>query len=163
MTLQQLIYVVTVADETSMNRAAQRLYLAQSSLSAGIHSLEEELGFSLFRRSNRGVVPTPEGEEFLAYARQIVSQYRLTEERFILKRQVKKQFSVSTQHYTFAVKAFIQLARQFRPDEYAFSIYECRTAEILENVRSCKSEVGVLYLDDFNREVLEKLLADSGL
>ena len=100
MTLQQLIYVVTVADETSMNRAAQRLYLAQSSLSAGIHSLEEELGFSLFRRSNRGVVPTPEGEEFLAYARQIVSQYRLTEERFILKRQVKKQFSVSTQHYT---------------------------------------------------------------
>ena len=88
MTLQQLIYVVTVADETSMNRAAQRLYLAQSSLSAGIHSLEEELGFSLFRRSNRGVAPTPEGEEFLAYARQIVSQYRLTEERFILKRQV---------------------------------------------------------------------------
>lgn len=163
MTLQQLIYVVTVADETSMNRAAQRLYLAQSSLSAGIHSLEEELGFSLFRRSNRGVVPTPEGEEFLAYARQIVSQYRLTEERFILKRQVKKQFSVSTQHYTFAVKAFIQLARQFQPDEYAFGIYECRTAEILENVRSCKSEVGVLYLDDFNREVLEKLLADSGL
>ena len=163
MTLQQLIYVVTVADETSMNRAAQRLYLAQSSLSAGIHSLEEELGFSLFRRSNRGVAPTPEGEEFLAYARQIVSQYRLTEERFILKRQVKKQFSVSTQHYTFAVKAFIQLARQFRPDEYAFGIYECRTAEILENVRSCKSEVGVLYLDDFNREVLEKLLADSGL
>ena len=144
MTLQQLIYVVTVADETSMNRAAQRLYLAQSSLSAGIHSLEEELGFSLFRRSNRGVAPTPEGEEFLAYARQIVSQYRLTEERFILKRQVKKQFSV-------------------RPDEYAFGIYECRTAEILENVRSCKSEVGVLYLDDFNREVLEKLLADSGL
>ena len=140
MTLQQLIYVVTVADETSMNRAAQRLYLAQSSLSAGIHSLEEELGFSLFRRSNRGVAPTPEGEEFLAYARQIVSQYRLTEERFILKRQVKKQFSVSTQHYTFAVKAFIQLARQFRPDEYAFGIYECRTAEILENVRSCKSE-----------------------
>lgn len=163
MTLQQLIYIVTVADETSMNRAAQRLYLAQSSLSAGIHSLEEELGFSLFRRSNRGVAPTPEGEEFLAYARQIVSQYRLTEERFILKRQVKKQFSVSTQHYTFAVKAFIQLARQFRPDEYAFGIYECRTAEILKNVRSCKSEVGVLYLDDFNREVLEKLLADSGL
>lgn len=76
---------------------------------------------------------------------------------------MKKQFSVSTQHYTFAVKAFIQLARQFRPDEYAFGIYECRTAEILENVRSCKSEVGVLYLDDFNREVLEKLLADSGL
>ena len=106
------------------------------------------------------MAPTPEGEEFLAYARQIVSQYRLTEERFILKRQVKKQFSVSTQHYTFAVKAFIQLARQFRPDEYAFGIYECRTAEILENVRSCKSEVGVLYLDDFNREVLEKLLAD---
>ena len=163
MTLLQMSYILEIDRCGSINRAAQNLFVSQSALSSAIAEVEKELGITIFHRSNRGVAPTPEGEEFLAYARQIVSQYRLTEERFILKRQVKKQFSVSTQHYTFAVKAFIQLARQFRPDEYAFGIYECRTAEILENVRSCKSEVGVLYLDDFNREVLEKLLADSGL
>ena len=163
MTLQQLIYVVTVADETSMNRAAQRLYLAQSSLSAGIHSLEEELGFSLFRRSNRGVVPTPEGEEFLAYARQIVSQYRLTEERFILKRQVKKQFSVSTQHYTFAVEAFIHLAREYGMDTYEFAVKETKTMEIINDVRNQTSEIGVIYMNDFNSKVIGKILREDSL
>ena len=163
MTLQQLIYVVTVADETSMNRAAQRLYLAQSSLSAGIHSLEEELGFSLFRRSNRGVAPTPEGEEFLAYARQIVSQYRLTEERFILKRQVKKQFSVSTQHYTFAVKAFVELVKKIGMDEYECAVHETKTYDVISDVKSFKSEIGILYLDDFNRKVLLKIFKENSL
>ena len=163
MTLQQLRYAITIADSTSMNEAAKQLFISQPSLSSSIRDLEEELGMELFIRSSRGITLTPEGNEFIGYARQVMEQYRLMEERYIDKKEIKKKFSVSTQHYTFAVKAFIQLARQFRPDEYAFGIYECRTAEILENVRSCKSEVGVLYLDDFNREVLEKLLADSGL
>lgn len=163
MTLQQLLYTVAVADSGSMNQAAQSLFLSQSSLSASIRNLEEELGFPLFRRTNRGVTLAPEGEEFLSYARQIVSQYRLTEEKFILKREGKKHFSVSTQHYTFAVKAFIALARRFTPDQYAFGIYECKTAEILENVRSFKSELGILYLDDFNGEAMGRLIADCGL
>ena len=85
MTLQQLIYAVTVADQTSMNRAAQALFLSQSSLSASIHNLEQEIGLTIFRRTNRGVSPTPEGEEFLLYARQIVNQYRLAEEKYIYK------------------------------------------------------------------------------
>ena len=106
MTLQQLIYAVTVADQTSMNRAAQTLFLSQSSLSASIHNLEQEIGLTIFRRTNRGVSPTPEGEEFLLYARQIVNQYRLAEEKYIYKKESKKSFSVSSQHYTFAVKAF---------------------------------------------------------
>ena len=66
---------------------------------------------------------TPEGEEFLIYARQLVGQYRLTEEKFILKKESKKSFSVSSQHYTFAVKAFIEMAKQFQPEQYAFGIY----------------------------------------
>ncbi len=163
MTLQQLTYAVTVAQQASMNRAAQTLYLSQSSLSASIQNLEQEIGLTLFSRTNRGVTVTPEGEEFLLYARQIVEQYRLTEEKYVLKKETKKSFSVSAQHYTFAVKAFIEMAKQYRLEQYAFGIYECKTAEILENVRSYKSELGVLYLDDFNREILLRLIAESGL
>lgn len=163
MTLQQLTYAVTIAQTASMNKAAQELFLSQSSLSASIQNLEKEVGLSLFRRTNRGVTVTPEGEEFLIYARQIVNQYRLTQEKFILKKETKKNFSVSSQHYSFAIKAFIELAKQFQPEEYAFGIYECKTAEIIENVRSYKSELGVLYLDDFNEEILQRLFADNGL
>lgn len=163
MTLQQLIYVVTIAETASMNRAAQELFLSQSSLSASVQHLEKELGLTIFRRSNRGVGVTPAGEEFLIYARQIVNQYRLTEEKFIQKKKSKKNFSVSSQHYTFAVKAFIEMAKQFQPEQYAFGIYECKTAEIIENVRSYKSELGVLYLDDFNGEILRRLFVDQGL
>lgn len=163
MTLQQLIYAVTIAENASMNKAAQALFLSQSSLSASIQNLEAELGLALFRRTNRGVSVTPEGEEFLIHARQIVGQYRLAEEKFIQKRETKKSFGVSSQHYTFAVKAFIEMAKQFGPEQYSFSIYECKTAEIIENVRSYKSELGVLYLDDFNQEILRRLFADNGL
>ncbi len=163
MTLQQLIYVVTVADKGSMNKAAQELFLAQSSLSASIQNLEEEIQITLFARSNRGIRVTTEGEEFLGYARQIVNQYRLTEEKFVLKKQAKKNFSVSSQHYTFAVSAFIELAKQFGPDEYDFGIYECKTSEIIDNVRNMKSELGVVYLDDFNEEILGRIFLENGL
>ena len=163
MTLQQLIYVVTVADQKSMNKAAQELFLSQSSLSTSIHNLEEEIGLNIFFRTNRGITVTPEGEEFLIYARQIVREFRLTEEKYVYKKETKKVFSVSAQHYTFAVKAFVELAKRFGPDEYAFGIYECKTAEIIENVRSCKSELGILYLDDFNEPFLTRLFADAGL
>lgn len=163
MTLQQLTYAVTVAEQASMNKAAGALFLSQSSLSASIQNLEQEIGLSIFRRSNRGVSVTPEGEEFLLHARQIVEQYRITEEKYVLKQDSKKSFSVSSQHYTFAVKAFIEMAKRFTPDEYSFGIYECKTAEIIRNVHSYKSELGVIYLDDFNREILQRLLADNGL
>ena len=163
MTLQQLIYAVTIADQSSMNRAARTLFLSQSSLSASIHHVEEEIGLTIFRRTNRGVSLTPEGEEFLLYARQIVNQYRLAEEKYIYKKEAKKSFSVSSQHYTFAIKAFIEMAKRFGPDQYALGIYECKTAEILENVRNYKSELGVLYIDDFNEEILRRLFADNGL
>lgn len=163
MTLQQLIYVVTVAQTGSVNKAAQELFLAQSSLSASIRNLEEEIDFQIFRRTNRGIQVTTEGEEFLGYARQIVDQYHLAEERFVLKKETKKSFSVSSQHYTFVVSAFIELARQFRPDEYDLGIYECKTGEIIENVRNFKSELGILYLDDFNEEILQRIFMENGL
>lgn len=112
MTLQQLKYAITIADSKSMNEAAKKLFISQPSLSSSIHDLEEEIGTELFIRNNRGVVPTPDGLEFIGYARQVVEQYRLIEDRYVDKKEIKKKFSVSTQHYTFAVKAFVELVKK---------------------------------------------------
>ena len=134
MTLAQLRYVIAIADTHSMNEAARTLFIAQPSLSQAIKDLEEEIGISLFNRSNRGVRLTPEGTEFLGYARAVVEQYRLVEDRYIEKKNSKKKFSVSMQHYTFAVKAFVELVKQFGMDEYEFAAHETKTYEEIEDV-----------------------------
>ena len=161
MTLTQLRYVLAVADTHSMNEAARTLFIAQPSLSQAVKDLEEEIGITLFNRSNRGVRITPEGEEFLGYARQVVEQYRLVEDRYIEKRNSRKKFSVSMQHYTFAVKAFVELVKQFGMDEYEFAVHETKTYEVIEDVKNFRSEIGILYLNDFNRAVLTKLFKES--
>ena len=158
MTLAQLRYAICVADTHSMNEASRSLFISQPSLSTSIKELENEIGLELFKRTNRGVTVTPEGEEFLGYARQVVEQYQLVEDRYIEKKDVKKKFSVSMQHYTFAVKAFVEMVKQFGMDEYEFAVHETKTYEVIEDVRNFKSEIGILYLNDFNRKVLTKLL-----
>lgn len=163
MTLAQLRYAITVAKAGSMNEAARSLFISQPSLSSAIKELEEETGIELFRRSNRGISVTPEGEEFLGYARQVVEQYELMESKYISKEQSRKKFSVSTQHYTFAVNAFVGLVKQFGMDEYEFAVHETKTYQIIEDVRNFKSEIGILYLNDFNRKVLTKLFHEFGL
>lgn len=163
MTLTQLKYVITIADTNSMNEAARMLFIAQPSLSQAVKDLEEEIGITLFNRSNRGVKVTPEGAEFLGYARQVTEQYRLIQDRYIEKKNSKKRFGVSMQHYTFAVKAFVELVRQFGMDEYEFAVHETKTYEVIENVKNFKSEIGILYLNDFNRAVLAKLFQESEL
>ena len=162
MTLQQLKYVIAIADSGSVNAASKRLYVSQPSLSSAVKDLEEEVGFEVFRRSNRGVIITAQGEEFLNYARQVCAQFALQEERFV-SGQSKKKFSVSAQHYTFAVSAFAELVRKVGMEEYEFSMLETRTYECIENVRDYKSELGILYLDDFNREYITKLLEENNL
>ncbi len=162
MTLQQLRYAIAVADSGSMNEAAKRLFISQPSLSGMIKELEEEVDMQIFLRSNRGILITPEGEEFLGYARQVVEQYRLMEDRYIEKK-VKKKFSVSTQHYTFAVKAFVELVKQVGMEEYEFAIYETKTYDIMEAVKTFKSEIGILYMNEFNQKVMEKLLHENSL
>ena len=163
MTLAQLRYVIAIADTHSMNEAARTLFIAQPSLSQAIKDLEEEIGISLFNRSNRGVRLTPEGTEFLGYARAVVEQYRLVEDRYIEKKNSKKKFSVSMQHYTFAVKAFVELVKQFGMDEYEFAAHETKTYEVIEDVKNFRSEIGILYVNDFNSAVLTKLFQESGL
>ncbi len=163
MTLTQLKYAITVAGAKSMNEAAHSLYIAQPSLSASIHELEAEIGIELFWRTSRGISITPEGEEFIGYARQVVEQYALLETRFISKEKIKKKFSVSMQHYTFAVDAFVKMVEQFGMDEYEFAVHETRTHDVIEDVRDFRSEIGILYLNDFNRKVLTKLFHEFQL
>lgn len=162
MTLQQLKYVTAIADSGSISSAAKNLYVSQPSLSSAVKELEDEVGFSLFLRSNRGVVVTAQGEAFLNYARQVCAQYDLLESRFVSVR-TKKKFSVSTQHYTFAVNAFVEMARKAETEDYELSILETRTIECIENVRNYKSELGILYLDDFNEQYLTRLLKENDL
>ncbi len=163
MTLTQLRYAITVSHAGSMNEAARTLFISQPSLSAAIRELEEETGIILFRRTNRGILVTPEGEEFIGYARQVVEQYELLEAKYVNNDNVKKKFSVSMQHYTFAVNAFVELVKQFGMDEYEFAVHETMTHDVIEDVKNYRSEIGVLYLNDFNRKVLTKLFHEYGL
>lgn len=163
MTLTQLRYAITVAGASSMNEAAKLLFIAQPSLSAAMKELEEEIGVELFRRTNRGISLTPDGEEFIGYARQVVEQYELMESKYIAKEKIRKKFSVSMQHYTFAVNAFVQMVKQFGMDEYEFAVHETRTYEVIEDVKNFRSEIGILYLNDFNRKVLTKLFHEYNL
>ena len=152
MTLTQLKYAITVAHARSMNEAARRLFISQPSLSSAIKELETEIGIDLFRRTNRGVSVTPEGEEFIGYARQVVEQYQLIESKYVEKENQKKKFSVSMQHYTFAVNAFVEMVRQFGMEEYEFAVHETKTYDVIQDVKNFKSEIGILYVNEFNRK-----------
>ena len=148
MTLQQLKYALTIADCGSMNEAAKRLFLSQPSLSETMKELEREI--------------TPEGEEFLGYARQVTEQFGLLQSRYVEKR-TREKFSVSMQHYTFAVNAFVETVRRVGIDSYEFAANETTTYDVMENVRNFKSEIGVLYLNDFNEKVMTKIIHEKGL
>ena len=162
MTLQQLKYALTIADCGSMNEAAKQLFISQPSLSETMKELETEIGLDIFLRSNRGIVITPEGEEFLGYARQVTEQFGLLQYKYIDKK-VKEKFSVSTQHYTFAVKAFVETVKQIGMEQYEFAVHETTTISVIENVKNFKSEIGVLYENDFNEKVLNKMFKENGL
>ena len=162
MTLQQLKYALTIADCGSMNEAAKQLFISQPSLSETMKELETEIGLDIFLRSNRGIVITPEGEEFLGYARQVTEQFGLLQSKYIDKK-VKEKFSVSTQHYTFAVKAFVETGKQIGMEQYEFAVHETTTISVIENVKNFKSEIGVLYENDFNEKVLNKMFKENGL
>ena len=163
MTLQQLRYVIEVAKTGSMNVAAKQLFVSQPSLSMAIRELENDVHISIFERTTKGVVITAEGEEFLGYARQIINQVELLEDKYIEAGQIKKKFGVSAQHYSFAVKAFVEMVKGFDMDKYEFAIREARTYDVIHDVVTGKSEIGILYTNDFNEKVLNKIFKDNQL
>jgi DNA-binding transcriptional LysR family regulator len=162
-TLQQLYYFIEVAAEGSITAAAEILFVAQPTMSAAMKDLETRVGRSLLLRSARGVSLTTDGTEFLGYARQVVEQVALLEQRYLGRPPLRRLLGVSTQHYSFAVDAFVQMVKGTEASEYEFSLRETRTWDIIEDVRTLRSELGILYRNDFNRNVIDKLLRDSGL
>ncbi len=165
MTLQQLKYAVAVADSRNITEASRHLFVSQPSLTAAIRELEAEMGITIFSRSNKGVTITNEGDEFLSYARQVLEQASLLEDRFKSENSstVNTIFSVSCQHYSFAVNAFVDLIRTFGGNEYNFTLRETQTHEIIEDVAHLKSEIGVLYLSSRNENVITKLIKKNNL
>lgn len=163
MTLVQLKYVITVSGQNSLNDAAKVLFISQPSLSSAIRSLEKEIGFDIFIRSKNGITLTTRGAEFIGYAKSVMEQYELLDAKFISQTEVKKTFGVSMQHYTFAVNAFVELVKQYGMDEYEFEVHETKTHEVIEDVKNRKSEIGILYLNDFNKNVLSKLFSEYNL
>lgn len=163
MTLQQIFYALTISQMGSMNKAAEALYISQPSLTSAIKELERETGIHIFFRTNKGVSETNEGAEFLMYARQVYQQYELLAEKYGSKETIKRKFSISTQHYSFAVKAFVETVKQFDTTKYAFAVRETKTYDVIHDVGSLKSEIGILYLNDFNRKVISKFLKEQDL
>ncbi|WP_310549820.1 LysR family transcriptional regulator [Paenibacillus glufosinatiresistens] len=163
MTLQQLKYVLEIAGSGSMNEAAKRLFISQPSLSSAVRDLEEEIGVTIFERTNKGITLSKEGAEFLGYARQVVEQAELLESRYLNAKPSPQHFSVSAQHYAFAVEAFVHLVREYGQEEYELALRETKTYEIIQDVKTMRSEIGVLYLNDFNEKVVGKLLKEAGL
>ncbi len=163
MTLQQLKYYIETVNSGSINKAAERLFISQPSLSNALRDLETEIGHDLFVRTPRGISLTTDGAEFLGYARQVVEQTGLLEERWLNKKPSRRLCSISTQHYAFAVNAFVNMVKKADADEYEYTLREARTFEIVEDVKSLRSEIGILYINNFNRQVIEKLLRENNL
>lgn len=163
MTLQQLRYIVKIAECGSITTAAQQLYISQPSLSKAVSELEQEMGISIFMRSSRGVVLSEDGSKFLSYARQVTETADLLEQVYKYGEPVKRVFAVSAQHYAFAVNAFVALVKEYDKDKYEFSLRELRTYDIIEDVRTGRSELGILFLCEFNRDVIQHILQNNEL
>lgn len=163
MTLQHLKYLITVAEKCSITEAAKALFISQPSLSGAIKEVEKKAKITIFNRCRAGVALTTEGMEFLGYARQVVQQMDLLEAKYIDNKSAKQRFCVSSQHYTFAANAFVELVQRFGQEHFEFILNETQTHQIIEDVRNRFSDLGVLYLSDSNENVLKKLFAEYNL
>ncbi len=162
-TLQQLRYAVEIANTGSFVKAAEILFKTQPSLTAAIHELEKEIGIVIFNRTNSGVTPTPEGEKFIARANELLVHFKSIVKCYDKEEQKKKQFSVSTQHYSFAVKSFVNMVKKFNIDDYNFALRETKTKKVIDDVTKLRSEIGIIYLSDFNRKYITYLLKEHDL
>ena len=163
MTIQQLRYVIAISEAGSYNKAAEALYLSQPTLTNAVRELEKELGITVFNRGGRGVSLTNDGVEFVHYAKQVAQQYDRLLEKYGKDGKLKKKFGISAQHYSFAVKSFVEMVKEFDTEEYEFAIRETKTSEVIDDVATGRSEIGILYLSDFNRKAIRKILRVNSL
>ena len=163
MTIMQLRYMIAISETGSLSRASEVLFVSQPSLTSSVKELERELGINIFNRGGKGMTLTADGAEFILYARQVCQMFDNLLDKYEKPGTLKKKFGVSAQHYSFAVKAFVEMTRNFDISEYDFALRETKTSEVIADVSSLKSEIGILYLSDFNRKILSKLFAASDI
>ncbi|MGT2749844.1 LysR family transcriptional regulator [Streptococcus orisasini] len=163
MRIQQLHYIIKIVETGSMNEAAKQLFITQPSLSNAVRDLEREMGIEIFIRNPKGITLTKDGVEFLSYARQVVEQTALLEERYKSQGHTRELFSVSAQHYAFVVNAFVSLLKETDMTRYELFLRETRTYEIIDDVKNFRSEIGVLFLNSYNQDVLTKMFDDNHL
>lgn len=163
MTLQQALYALTIEECGSMSKASEKLYIVQPTLTSAIQELENEMGITIFLRTHKGVIPTPEGTEFLNDIRNLYRHYTMLVQKYEGEGNYRRKFGVSTQHYSFAVKAFVEMAKRYDMKQFDFAIRETQTKTVLTDVGSLKSEIGVLYVSARNEKMLRKLMTEQGL
>ncbi len=163
MTIQQVLYALTIEEYGSMNKAAEKLYIVQPTLTSAIQELENEIGITIFMRTNKGVIVTPEGAEFLEDIRGFYRQYDIVMQKYKEEGSYKRKFGVSTQHYTFAVRAFVDMAKEYDMNQFDFALRETTTQNIIHDVSTLKSEIGVLYISEHNRKVMTKLFIENSV
>ena len=163
MTLQQALYALTIEECGSMSKASEKLYIVQPTLTSAIQELENEMGITIFLRTHKGVIPTPEGTEFLNDIRNLYRHYTMLVQKYEGEGNYRRKFGVSTQHYSFAVKAFVEMAKRYDMKQFDFAIRETQTKTVLTDVGSLKSEIGVLYVSARNEKMLRKLMTEQGV
>ncbi len=163
MTLQQINYLITISEAHSMNKAAEKLFIAQPTLTGAVRDVESELGIQIFHRTHKGVTTTVEGEEFLAKIKHIYQQYEKVMEEYGEEMKFRRRFAVSMQHYSFAVKAFIEMAKHYDSNQFDLALRETATANVIKDVSSMKSEIGIIYTCEANQRVINRLLRENEL
>ena len=162
MTIQQCEYVIEVAKSGSFTEAAQALFVAQTTVSLSIKALEEELDIKIFDRSNKGVIVTAEGAEFIKYASQLVTQAKFIAQRYV-KKEENNRIIISSQHYDFVADAFGRFLKQTDNDSFSFSIKETRTYDVIDDVENARSDVGIIAIKDDNDKLMERFLSSKKL
>lgn len=152
-----------MAETGSITEAAKKLYISQPSLSNAIKDIEKETKLTVFHRSRQGIALTKEGLEFLGYARSVVQQMELLENRFVSNEPAKLRFGVSTQHYTFTSNAFVEMVERFGQERYEFILNETQTIQIMEDVKNRFSDLGILFISNGNKAIIRKELEDRRL
>ncbi len=162
MTIQQCKYILKIAQCGSLNEAAKQLYVAQSSLSVSVKSLEQELNIEIFRRAGGGVHLTEAGVEFVQYARRLVEQSDLILDRFTENRQLC-HLNISTQHYDFVADVFGKLLNETHESHYRFSLREMKTYDVIRETELGFCDIGILAIKDKDRGIMERFIAGKGL
>ena len=164
MTLLQLNYIMEIYNCGSINKAAQKLFLSQSSLSSSIRELEQELGIKIFKRSNKGIELTEDGKEFITYIRPIIEQQKMVESYYADRNNDDfSSLNVASQRYPFCAKAFVLLIKEQDVSKYSFSYMEAEMDKVIESVSGRKSEIGVIFLSDMTEKFMNRVLVSNDI